>query len=243
MSTQQTVLLVQNAEGSGPGRLVEWITEAGLRPVVLRADAGEPVPTEPGTHAAVVLLGGGLLPDDDARAPWLEAERTLARTCLRTRTPLLGICLGGQLLAVVAGGRVAADHGKPEKGVTGVHIRADARDDPLLGALRGSVPAVESHRDAITALPQDAVWLASSERCPYQAFRLGAAAWGLQMHPEVHADRIASWDPADVRELGFDPEEVTARARSQSDLLEATWSGVLRRFLVLAGTPLSTVPS
>ncbi|KNX36991.1 aminotransferase [Luteipulveratus halotolerans] len=228
------MLLVQNAESSGPGLLTGWVEEAGLAPQLCRAYDGEPVPTHPGGHAAVVLLGGGLLPDEDDRAPWLADERRLAQACLDDGTPLLGICLGGQLLAHVGGGRVEGNHGLPEKGVTDITLTDAAADDPLLADLAATVPAVESHRDAITMLPSTAVWLARSERCPHQAFRLGERAWGTQFHPEVGADRIAQWNPDDVRELGFDPDDVLARAREASPELERTWHDVVHRFLTLA---------
>ena len=228
------VLLVQNAESSGPGLLIDWVRAAGLTPRLCRAYDGEPVPVRPEGHAAVVLLGGGLLPDEDDRAPWLPDERRLAQACLDDGTPLLGICLGGQLLAHVGGGRVEGNHGLPEKGVTDITLTDAAADDLLLAGVKATVPAVESHRDAITALPDGAVLLARSERCPHQAFRLGERAWGTQFHPEVGAERIEQWNPDDVRELGFDPDEVLARARESGDELERTWHGVLDRFLDLA---------
>lgn len=107
MATGRKVLVVQNTPGGGPGRVGGWLREAGLGLDVVRAYAGEPLPVSLGSRALVVL-GGGFLPDEDGRAPWLPAVRRLTGQALEGGNPVLGICLGGQLLAHVAGGRVRA---------------------------------------------------------------------------------------------------------------------------------------
>lgn len=227
------VLLVQNASGSGPGRLPHWCAEAGVDVELLRAYDGETVPTSTDGYDAVVLLGGNLMPDADDEAPWLPRERELARAAVSDGTPFLGICLGGQILAHILGGEVLADFGLPEKGVTDIQLLAEAADDVLLQGF-SLVPAIENHRDRITRLPEGSVWLASSERCPLQAFRVGDRAWGLQFHPECEASRVRSWDVAKIRDAGFDPEVLIAEADRRGDEVEQTWQRVVRRFLDLA---------
>ncbi|AKU17087.1 type 1 glutamine amidotransferase [Luteipulveratus mongoliensis] len=231
------ILLVQNDAASGPGRLIDWIADAGADSSLVAAHAGEPVPTDTAGYDAVVLLGGGLLPDEDERAPWLADERALTTRAVEDGTPLLGICLGGQLLAHTMGGTVRGNHGEPERGVTAISVRPEAANDVLLQGLPASVPAIESHRDAITSLPPDAVWLASSDRCPYQAFRCGSRAWGVQFHPEVSAERIRTWDPQGLREQGFDPQDVVAQADLHDGELARLWGGFVRRFLDLTRAP------
>ncbi|ADB32077.1 glutamine amidotransferase class-I [Kribbella flavida DSM 17836] len=234
-----TVLIIENDPGSGPGRLLDWIAQRDLAPVIVRAHAGEPLPATSDGHAALILLGGGMLPDADAASPWLPAERELLRTTVeRDQVPVLGICLGAQLLAHTFGGEVRGQYGLPEKGVTELNVLPAAQDDPLLAGLPSTVRAVESHQDQITRLPADAVLLMSSQRCAHQMLRIGRS-WGVQFHPEVSAARVTAWKPESLRAWGFDPAAVVAEADRRAAELEQTWSAVVGRFLDLArsGTP------
>ncbi|MFC7987100.1 type 1 glutamine amidotransferase [Streptomyces sp. NPDC057336] len=223
------LLVVQNGPGGGPGRFGDWLVADGVSPDVVHAYAGAPLPRRL-THDGVVVLGGGYLPDDDVRAPWLAPTRALVAEALERGAPVFGICLGGQLLAHVAGGTVRGGHGEPEFGSTPLTLRPGAGDDPLFGGLPERVTAVEHHVDAVTALPPGAAWLMESERCPYQAFRVGDRAWGVQFHPEAGADRMRSWDPERLRARGLDPAELCRRAERDEPAAEAVWHGVARRF-------------
>ncbi|MER7250083.1 type 1 glutamine amidotransferase [Kribbella sp. NPDC000426] len=225
-----SVLMIENDEGSGPGKLLGWLEDRGITPVVVRAWDGEPVPTTVDGHAGLIMLGGGMLPDEDERSPWLPAERALLRDS-HGRVPVLGICLGGQLLAHTFGGEVKGKYGLPEKGVTSLTVLPAAADDPLVGELPSTVWAVESHQDQITRLPADAVLLMSSERCPNQMLRVGDRSWGVQFHPEVAADRVRRWNPERLRSMGFDPDAVVADAERYAEELDKTWSAVVGRFL------------
>ena len=224
MKMMREVLVVQNSRSGGPSRWGAWMEEAGLRLDVVHAYDGAPVPDRL-EHDAMIVLGGGYLPGDDHRAPWLAPTRKLVAQALADEVPLFGICLGGQMLAEVAGGEVTADAGAPENGSLPVTIRPEASGDPLFHGLPGVVPAIEHHVDAITALPPGAVWLAETERCPYQAFRVGGRAWGVQFHPEVLPARIREW-----RADGFDPDEVYARAVADEPVSTPIWHQVARRF-------------
>ncbi len=106
---------------------------------------------------------------------------------LATGTPLLGICLGGQLLAEVAGGAVSSNR-CGEKGLVEIELTAGGRADPLLAGIDDRFQAFQWHNDSF-AVPPPAQHLARSVACPGQAFRLGNA-WGVQFHPEV--DRRSS---------------------------------------------------
>ncbi|WP_350276911.1 type 1 glutamine amidotransferase [Kribbella sp. HUAS MG21] len=226
-----TVLIIENDRDSGPGKLIDWLDARDLSPVVIRAWDGEPVPGTVDGHAALILLGGGMLPDEDERSPWLPAERALLRQA-HGRVPVLGICLGAQLLAHTFGGEVRGKYGQPEKGVTSLTKLPAAAVDVLLAGLPSTVRAVESHQDQITRLPEEAVLLMSSERCANQMLRIGTS-WGVQFHPEVEAERVRRWDPERVRSLGFDPDVVVADAERYAVELDKTWSAVVGRFLDL----------
>ncbi|KAB8193173.1 type 1 glutamine amidotransferase [Nonomuraea phyllanthi] len=222
------VLIVQNSRSGGPSRFGGWLEDAGLALDVVLAHEGAPLPRRL-DHAALIVLGGGYLPGDDERAPWLADARRLVGQALEEEVPMFGICLGGQMLAQVAGGEVSGDTGAPENGSLPVTIRPEAAADPLFHGLPEAVPAVEHHKDAVTRLPGGAVWLAETAACPYQAFRVGERAWGVQFHPEVLPARIREW-----RADGFDPDEVYARAVADEPVSTPIWHRVATRFAALA---------
>ncbi|MGW2189385.1 type 1 glutamine amidotransferase [Streptomyces sp. NPDC001719] len=223
------MLVVQNTPSSSPGRMGNWLREAGLCLDVVRAHASEPLPTQLGDRALLVL-GGGFLPWEDERAPWLPAVRHLTSQALQQDSPILGICLGVQMLAHVAGGTVVSRHGPPEHGSVPIRLRASARNDPLFSALPTVTPAIEHHVDTITELPPGALWLAESDRSPYQAFRVGETAWGVQFHPEAAATRVRSWDQEQLRAMGFDPDHLDAQAVADEPASATAWKSFTHRF-------------
>lgn len=223
------LLVVQNRPGGGPGRLGGWLAADGLSLDVVPAYDGAALPRRL-RHRGILVLGGGYLPDDDARAPWLARTRALVAEALERGAPVFGICLGGQLLAQVAGGTVRGRHGEPEFGSTPLTLRPEAADDALFAGLPRRVTAVEHHVDAVTALPPGAVWLARSERCPYQAFRVGDRAWGVQFHPEAGVDEVRTWDPERLRARGLDAAELCRGAARDEASAAPVWREVARRF-------------
>lgn len=228
------VLVVQNGPRGGPGRFGAWLAEggtagAGLTLDVVHAYDGAPLPARL-AHDAVLVLGGGYMPDADDRARWLAPTRALVAEALEARVPVFGICLGGQLLAQVAGGTVRAEHGTPEMGSTALTLRPEAAGDPLFHGLPQRLTAVENHVDAITALPPGAHWLATSEHCPYQAFRFGDRAWGVQFHPEITAADVARWAPERALSLGFDPAELRRTAERDEPAATPVWRELAHRF-------------
>lgn len=219
MTPRPSVMVVQNTEGSGPGRLPDWLAEEGIDAVVVAApDLPEHVPGGSAAVDGLVLLGGGLLPDDDERFPFLPRERALVGEALTAGVPVLGICLGAQLLALVAGGEVTAKSGETEKGSCPVNLLAPASDDPLFAGLTGhdELRMIQNHQDSITALPPVAVHLATSEACHVQAFRVGAVAWGVQFHPEASAAGLAKWDESKLAARGFDKAALLAQAEADA---------------------------
>lgn len=223
------VLVIQNTPRGGVRRFGDWLAADGVELTVVPAYDGALPPDRLGERALVVL-GGGYLPDEDDRAPWLAPTRALAAEALERGRPYFGICLGGQLLAHVAGGTVTAQHGTPEVGSTRLRLRPEAAEDALFAGLPADVPAVERHVDAITTLPDGASWLAQSEHCPYQAFRVGEQAWGVQFHPEVGADEVRDWEPDGIRRHGLDPNEVVRQADADEPVAQPVWREVARRF-------------
>jgi GMP synthase-like glutamine amidotransferase len=154
---------------------------------ILRADAGQSLPV---SDAAIIVLGGVMGVHDEARHPFLRPLKEHIHRALTAGRPLLGVCLGGQLLADVAGG-VASSNRCGEKGLVEISLTAAGIDDPLFAGFDRRFQAFQWHNDSFT-IPPGAQHLATSAGCPGQSFRVGNA-WGVQFHPEVDAAIVAAW--------------------------------------------------
>jgi GMP synthase (glutamine-hydrolysing) len=165
-------------EGRGH-RLEEWSLAWGVS-----------LPRPLDAYDAVLVFGGAMHADQEAHHPWLREENFFLQRLLDLHKPVLGICLGAQLLAKAAHSWVGPSH-EPEIGWYEVELTDAARDDPLLGALPPRFAAFQWHYYT-HGLPAGAVELAHSRVCT-QAFRLGDSAWGVQFHPEVTLAQIEGW--------------------------------------------------
>jgi len=169
----------------------------------------------PHLYDAVMVFGGGMNVDEEDRHPWLRDERALIDELLRRERPLLGVCLGAQLVAQVAGARVGRAERGPEIGWHEVELLPGARGDPLLGSLPARFSAFEWHLYGFEP-PPGAVELARTA-VGSQAYRVdGAPAWGIQFHAEVTRATLGSWlgsysRDADARAAGVDPERLAAQ--------------------------------
>jgi len=195
-------LLAERCEAGGH-ELTEWIP-----------GAGEPLPAPPAEFDAIAVFGGGMNVRDADRLPWMRAEVELLRDALQMGVPVLGVCLGAQLLATAAGAEIRRSP-SPEIGWFDVARCFEGERDPIFAGLPARFLAYEWHSYAF-ALPAGSVELARSAACP-QAFRLGETAWGVQFHPEVVPEIVREWaldyesDP-DAIAMGFDPPAHIAEA-------------------------------
>jgi GMP synthase-like glutamine amidotransferase len=234
-------LVIENDAHDDVRRLGQWLTAAGLALQVVRPHTGQPLPADLTGYAALVVLGGGAqaYPDEhgEPSAPWLPACESLLRKAVRYRVPTLAVCLGAQLLATAHGGTVAPAAAGPEIGPQLV-ARRDAADlDPLFAAVPFTPDVLQWHHDEITELPVGAVLLAASPHCPYQAFRQGPVAWGLQFHIEVDSAMVAVWIGRNhdrLRALGRDPAQLQAATDATMDDLAEVWQPFAARFAALA---------
>jgi GMP synthase-like glutamine amidotransferase len=157
----------------------------GILSTSVRVDLDEEVP-DLRAYDAVIFAGGEYRPDE-FDLPVFQAERVRIMEALDARVPILGICLGHQLLAYWLGGQVK--RGRWEIGWLPISVSEAGQTDPLLAGLGPEFHGFLWHGDQITRLPGDAVLLASTERCPVQSYRLrGYLAWGVQFNPQYDPD-------------------------------------------------------
>lgn len=232
-----TVLVVESSPTDPAGPLGEWLADAGLLLDVRRPHAGETLPGL-GGFAALLVLGGEMGAYDDDVAPWLPATRDLLREAVGKGLPTLGICLGGQLLAAAAGGRVAVGAEGPEIGPGLVAKRDVAAEDRLFRRVPFTPDVLQWHFDVVTRLPAGAVELATSTRYPNQAFRVGERAWGTQFHIETTPDIVRSWaaeSALPLAEVGYDLPAAMARWDLESfhQELAEVWQPFAGRFAEL----------
>ena len=174
---------------------------------------GTPPPQPLDGYDAVFVFGGAMHADQDAGHPWLRDETLWLQQLLVRGTPVLGICLGVQLLARAAGSWVGPLP-VPEIGWCRVELTEAGVDDPVVGALPQRFEALQWHHYTY-GVPTGAVELARSDACT-QAFRLGDACWGVQFHPEVTTAQLEGWI-ADSSDPPPDPDALRAEIPGRID--------------------------
>jgi GMP synthase (glutamine-hydrolysing) len=203
----------------------------------MRAETSSP-PSDLAAYDAVLSLGGSMHADQEDRHPWLRDEKALLAELLERGVPLLGVCLGGQLLAAAAGAPPRRSP-EPEIGWREVTLTSEGAGDPLLAPLASGFEAFEWHSYEFP-LPAGATRLAESAAC-LQAFRLGDVAWAIQFHAEVSAEDAEAWiddyrSDEDAVRFGLDPEALRAETRSRIGAWNELGRELCGRFLDAAAT-------
>jgi GMP synthase-like glutamine amidotransferase len=185
------VLVFQHIDVEHPGIFRDFLAEDGASWTAVECDAGETAPAFSG-YDALWVMGGPMDVWQEDAFPWLKSEKDAIGDWVAGGRPVLGVCLGHQLLADALGGSVAP-MAAPEVGVLGVSLSDDGTRDPLFAGLPAEAPCLQWHGSEVAALPDGAVALAASPACACQAFRIGENAYGLQYHVEATERTIPEW--------------------------------------------------
>jgi GMP synthase (glutamine-hydrolysing) len=185
LDERPTLLAVQHVPWEGPHRILDAC--GGLHVKTVKPLAGQALPAHDEV-AGAVFMGGPMNVDEVERFPALAAEREWLAAAVERGMPVLGVCLGAQLLARALGAEVRAGEG-PEIGFAPVEVTDP--DDPLLGGLAPRSEVLHWHGDVFD-LPAGAERLASSDLNPCQAFR-AENAWGVLFHPEADFALVEAW--------------------------------------------------
>ncbi len=184
------VLVLQHHPAETLGAIADALESAALAWQYVRVYDEAPLPGTLKDAAGLILMGGPQTVYQLDRYPYFRSEMALINDALRTEKPILGVCLGSQLIAAALGARVYRNTSR-EIGWYPVRLSAAARDHRLMGGLPGEFMACHWHSDTFD-LPSGAIALASSELTPLQAFSYGDRTLALQFHAEITEEILAA---------------------------------------------------
>ncbi len=226
------IVILQHTPSEHPGRLGRVLRARGHVLDIRRLDlpAGAPsaggigprnrhVPSDFVGVDGVVTLGGGMMVGDPL--PWMQPELEFLREAHRRQLPLVGICLGAQMIAKAIGGEVGPmDGGAAEWGMAPVRQHPVANTDIVLAGIPWTIPQMHAHGWEVKAPPPGSTVLQFSDRCRVQSFRAGLRTYAFQYHPECDLpmiDDLLNCGCSQIAQAGIDPKTAAAAAREQYD--------------------------
>jgi GMP synthase-like glutamine amidotransferase len=216
------ILIFRHAPDDGPGYLARFLDREAVPYRVVRIDEGDPVPAHPEGVAGLAFLGGPQSAND--ALAWIPPVLRLIRQAVETDIPVLGHCLGGQLLAKALGGRVGASPAK-EIGWLPVRRAAGPAAADWLEGLPPEFDVFQWHWESFS-IPPGAERVLESDGCPNQGFAVGKSL-GLQCHIELLPDMVEQWSRG--LDAGAHPPSPTVQTRAELlDDLEVRAEGLHR---------------
>lgn len=194
------VLVFRHVPHEGLGTIEPFLKQSNVAIEYCDLFKQHPVPQNLDPYSFVISMGGPMNVDETDRYPFLASERTLMAKAIRENLPVLGICLGAQMIARALGARVYRGPQK-EIGWYPVHFSAEASEEPMFKDFSTEHPIVFHWHGDTFDLPPSAVRLAASDGCPNQAFRYRDSAYAFQFHVEVTREMIQDWVAKNQTEL------------------------------------------
>lgn len=197
MVVEPNVLVIRHEECSSLGMLKTAFKQAQIGLRYLDTYAGETLVESIEEYSHIVVLGGAVSAYEDEQYPFLRYEFQLIEKAIAQEIPILGICLGSQILAKVLGAKVYRGKSGREAGWCDLQLTSDGTKDPLLHDFPDRFRVFQSHQDTFE-IPAECAHLAKSDIYSNQAFRYRNFVWAIQFHPEI--DENVLLDCADVIE-------------------------------------------
>ena len=224
------LLVLQHCPATPIGLVGERAIERGAELVTLFPHDGDRVPETMAEFDGLIVLGGPMHAGDDARYPAFGPILSLIRECGSADVPVLGLCLGAQLIARAFGQRIYR-FGGLEVGYPTVHLTPAGHGDPLFQGLDPEQRIMQMHEDSFD-LPREGVLLMRNDACENQAFRIGSSIYGIQAHPEVTREDARNF-PRDCwaamkRHFGDEAETVERQVLAEVDAHFESGAGFCR---------------
>jgi len=212
------ILVFQHHDVEHPGRLGATLRDHGYKLDIRRPDRdADAFPPDLDNVHALLVMGGPQDVGDDL--PWIEREADLVRSAHEAELPVIGICLGAQIVAHALGGTVAPME-RPEWGFADVSITPAGQTETMLAGIAWRHPQFHAHGQEVSTLPPEGVCLASSAACANQAFRVGLRTYGFQFHFECDRSMIDAFCrafPDGLEGAGLAREEIDRQVESSYD--------------------------
>jgi GMP synthase-like glutamine amidotransferase len=205
------IIVFQHHDIGKPGRLGVTLRDHAHRLDVRELHNGDSIPPDYDNVSGVIAMGGPQSANDNAdTTSWMPDELAYLRGAHERGIPLVGICLGCQMVAVALGGEVASME-QPEIGFHSVQLSAPGHTDTILSGVAWDSPQFCHHGEEVTKLPDGAVGLASSKYCNVQAFKVGMRTYGFQFHFEADQPMIRDLVESareDLHRAGYTEDEI-----------------------------------
>lgn len=218
LSPAMAIIAIQHDDLRRSGRLGVTLRDHGFRVRTIRVDQGEALPADFDGVDGVVSLGGRQ--NVDEKHAWIEKELAFLREAHERSLPVLGICLGAQLIAKALGGEVGKMD-RPEMGFTDVHLTPAAHTDTILTGIAWRSPQFQKHWYEVKTLPEGARLLATNPACKVQAYSIGMRTYAFQYHFECDRSMIDQYmtdAKTDLHQAGITTDEYMRQLESKYEM-------------------------
>jgi len=226
----EKALIITHVESEGPGTLGDFLTSQNIDVERVKLYEGEILPEDPLNYDTIITMGGPMGVYDDARYPFLREEIGFLRKVIEANVPLLGICLGAQLIALACDAPVKKATAR-EVGWKNIFVTEEGKKDMLFQGLPAVMSVFQWHEDAFE-IPEGATFLATGWDCENQAFRY-RNAFGLQFHIEVTREMLSQWFDGSTRLdqilQGYDEIEPDLITRARTIYSNFLWLSDIRK--------------
>ncbi len=212
------ILVFQHHPDESPLVLASVLQGYGQQLRTLKLYARDTVPVDLDDVDGIVSMGGPMNVEDAAKHPWMAAEMAYLKRAHEAGVPIVGICLGCQLIAAAMGGQVAAMK-EPEVGFAGLRLAFPGTIDPIYGGIPWNTMQMHMHGQEVTQLPPGGTPLAGSAKCKTQAFKVGLTTYAFQYHFECDRPAVQAFSQDSlVTKAGASADAIAAQADQHYDL-------------------------